>query len=293
MGRKPGYTWHEDFAMPMGFPVEAFASALAYAPDADDVFIATYPKCGTTWTQYIIYLLTHGGRPLRASQSLGAAIPHLEEVGGSAVAQLPRPRFIKTHLPYRLVPKHEAARYLFVARNPFDCVVSFFHHTRGFPTHYDFSDGTFDEYFECFIAGEVDFGDYFEHLASWLAKTSSANVRMLTYEAMWAEPRAAISAIDTFIGGNVTADAKLIDAVLEHSSIASMRRSQQRWSSRRPDDMPAFVRRGGVGDWVNYFSPSQCQRVLERSEMIDGVTRLDALWPDVFATARQRAGDRT
>jgi len=289
MGHTPSYTWHDGFAMPMGFPVDAFSSALAYEPAADDFFVATYPKCGTTWTQNIVYLLTHGGRPLNASQSLSDAIPHLEEVGGVVVDRLPPPRFIKTHLPYELVPKHPTARYLFVARNPFDCAVSFFHHTRGFVKHYAFADGTFDEYFECFIAGAVDFGDYFDHIASWLPQTCRPNVRLLTYEAMWADPRAAVVAIGDFLGWPTSRDDALIDAVLEHSSLASMQRDQQRWSSRRPDDMPAFVRRGGVGDWVNYFSPAQCRRMLEKSARVASTARLDALWPDVYSAARQRA----
>ena len=211
MGRKPSYTWHDGFAMPMGFPVDAFASALAYAPEPDDFFIVTYPKCGTTWTQNIVYLLTHGGTPLDPSERLGDHVPHLEEVGGPAVARLPRPRYIKTHLPYALAPKHETAHYLYVARNPFDCVVSFFHHTRGFVKHYDFADGTFDEFFECFIAGNVDFGDYFEHLAAWLVQTRRANVDLMTYEAMWNDPRAAVVAIAELVGGGLGRDERLVD----------------------------------------------------------------------------------
>jgi hypothetical protein len=80
--------------------------------------------------------------------------------------------------------------------------------------------------------------------------------------------------------------------VLEHSSFASMRRDQQRWSSRRPDGMPEFVRRGGVGDWLNYFSPRQCERMLEKSARYAGTVRLDTLWPDVFAAAQQRAAEQ-
>ena len=51
---------------------------------------------------------------------------------------------IKTHLPFAMTPWHDEALYVYVARNPFDCAVSFYHHTRGFPQHYRFADGTFD-----------------------------------------------------------------------------------------------------------------------------------------------------
>ena len=33
--------------------------------------------------------------------------------------------------------------------------MSFYHHTRGFPRHYDFAEGTWDTFFECFMRGEV------------------------------------------------------------------------------------------------------------------------------------------
>ena len=77
--REPRYTFHDGFRMPMGFPVENFASAQRYAAEPGDLFVATYPKCGTTWTQYILYMLVNRGRPLDAGQSLTDVFPHLEE----------------------------------------------------------------------------------------------------------------------------------------------------------------------------------------------------------------------
>jgi len=289
MSLEPSYTWHDGFAMPMGFPVDAFRSALSYAPEPSDFFIATYPKCGTTWVQNIVYLLAHGGEPLPASASMGEAIPHLEEVGGDVVRNLSSPRYIKTHLPFGLAPKSDSARYLYVARNPFDCAVSFFHHTRGFVKHYDFADGSFADYFECFVSGRVDFGDYFDNVRGWLPRSSEANVRILTYEAMQADVRGAIRTIADFMQAECADDESVIDAVVEHSSFASMSRDQQRWSSRRPEGMPAFVRKGVVGDWVNYFSTDQCYRLLERSDAIAADVELEALWPDVYAAARRYA----
>src|SRR5690606_16746884 len=77
--RRPRYVSHDGFLMPMGFPVEGFESGLRYRPAPDDVFVASYPKCGTTWTQYLLYLLLHGGEPLASDGKLEHASPHLEE----------------------------------------------------------------------------------------------------------------------------------------------------------------------------------------------------------------------
>ena len=61
------------------------------------------------------------------------------------------------------------------ARNPKDCLVSFFHHTVGFNQYYDYADGKFDDFCELFLRGGTDFDDYFKvkmeiHLLSFLAE---------------------------------------------------------------------------------------------------------------------------
>ncbi len=286
MGATPSYRMHDGFRMPLGFPATGFSSALDYRARPGDIFIATYPKCGTTWVQYIVYLLLHDAVPLTGGQLLGHSIPHLEEVGKEAVEALPDPRAIKTHFPYSMTPQHREARYIYVARNPFDCVVSFFHHTRGFEKHYNFSDGVFADFFECFVAGEVDFGDYFDHLSSWHAHRDDRNVLFLTFEKMKEDEREAVVQIATFLGLPCATDENKLDDVLRHSSFESMREGQDRWSSRRTDDMPAFVRKGVVGDWLNYFSPEQANRLADRFGASAEYSGISELWPEIIRTAQ-------
>ncbi|MEE3196825.1 MAG: sulfotransferase domain-containing protein [Pseudomonadota bacterium] len=287
--RKPSYTDHKGFLMPMGFPLEAFGSALQYTARPSDIFICAYPKCGTTWLQYIVYLILHGGKALPASSSMTKEIPHLEEVGKIAVENLDSPRCIKSHLPLRMMPYHPGAAYLYVARNPFDCAVSFYHHTRGFSQHYDFVNGSFDEFFECFLSGEVDFGDYFENLVPWYKNRGRDNILFLTYEQMKAQPLEVIRSIGSFLGAEAAAvvrDREMLKDVIRNSSYDSMSRDQQRWSSQRPDNMPAFVRKGQVGDWLNYFSPDQARRLADRFDERTLGTDLKTLWPEVLRAAR-------
>lgn len=276
--------------MPMGFPVAGFVSALEYRAQDGDVFVATYPKCGTTWMQHIVWLLAHEGRPLSGDQRLTEAFPHLEEVGSAAVEALPQPRLIKTHLPFSMTPYSASARYVVVARNPFDCAVSFYHHTRGFPHHYDFADDEFDDYFECYIEGRVDFGGYFDHLVPWGARADDDNVIFLTYEAMKADPRRAITDVGQFLGGvfgEAVGDADTLERVLEHSSFKSMSKDQQRWSSERAAGAAPFVRKGSVGDWSNQFSPEQARRLAREFDARTAGTWMSDLWPDVLNQARE------
>jgi hypothetical protein len=286
--RGPRYTVHDGFRMPMGFPAASFESGQRYRASPGDVFVASYPKCGTTWTQYIVYLLENDGRPLAAGQRLDDVFPHLEEVGEAAVRALREPRLVKTHLPLSRTPWSTQAKYIYVARNPFDCAVSFYHHTRGFVRHYDFASGTWDTFFECFVGGEVDFGDYFDNLLSWWPRRSEQNVLFLTYEQMLEAPAAAVQTIGEFLGGRaaeLARDARRLDGVVRASGFEQMRRDQNRWSSARPADMPPFVRKGAAGDWRNHFSPLQARRLAEKFRARTAGTGIERLWPGFAANA--------
>ncbi|MGK7943478.1 MAG: sulfotransferase domain-containing protein [Microcystaceae cyanobacterium] len=285
MGHKPSYYLHNGFRMPMGFPPDGFESGLTYQAQKGDVFLVTYPKCGTTWTQYIVWLLLHQGQPLLPNQRLDQVFPHLEEVGKEVVQQLPIPRLIKTHLPYKLTPYHPQAKYLYIVRNPFDCVVSFYHHTRGFIEHYNFADGTFDQFFECFIKGEVDFGDYFDHLLGWYPQSAQDNCICLTYESMQQDIKQAILKIAHFLGGRFLENANqalILEEVIKQSHFSQMKKDQQRWSSQRPEKMPPFIRKGQVGDGDNYLSDEQKERLKQRFLDKTKGTDIIQLWPNLF-----------
>jgi hypothetical protein len=274
--------------MPMGFPVAGFESGQRYRATPGDVFVASYPKCGTTWAQYIVYLLLNDARPLTATQSLNDVFPHLEEVGRDVVRALREPRLIKTHLPFARTPWNPEAKYLYVARNPYDCAVSFYHHTRGFVRHYDFAEGSWDTFFDCFLAGEVDFGDYFDNLLSWWPHRSDPNVLFLTFERMLENPAAAVMQIAAHLGGRaaqLVADGRCLESVVQASSFKEMQRDQRRWSSERPNDMPAFVRKGVVGDAANYFSADQAARLAAKFRERTAGTGLDELWPWIARNA--------
>lgn len=293
--RRPRYTVHDGFRMPMGFPVDGFASGLSYRPRAGDIFVSTYPKCGTTWMQYLVWLIVRGAEPLPPERTLGDVFPHLEEVGAAAVEALPEPRLIKTHLPSGMAPLHRDAKYIYVARNPFDCAVSFFHHTRGFVRHYDFADGTFDEFFECFAAGEVDFGDYFDHVIAWHARADDDNLLFVTYEAMQADIDRVIEDVGAFLGGDAernVRDPATRAKIRAASSFDSMRRDQRRWSSERPAGMPEFVRKGIVGDWRTHFSAEQARRLAELFARRTGGQGAYLLWPDIVAEAMSLAASK-
>lgn len=102
----------------------------------DDIVIATYPKCGTTWTQRVVDLLVFqntDARPIMDNSVwLDARIfaPHAENLA-TLEAQKHR-RFIKSHLPFDALPIYDTVKYVHVARDGRDAFLSWHNHVRGF-----------------------------------------------------------------------------------------------------------------------------------------------------------------
>ena len=95
---------------------------------ADDIFISTPPKCGTTWTQAIVASLIfgradHGHKPAHISPWLDANFTPWEEIRAMLEAQIHR-HFIKTHMPLDSMPFHAGCVHLAVYLDPRDAFFS-------------------------------------------------------------------------------------------------------------------------------------------------------------------------
>ncbi|KAM7296013.1 sulfotransferase ssu-1-like [Ixodes scapularis] len=292
------------------FHDETIRSALGYKPAPGDVFIVSYPKCGTTWLQHIVYSIFNGRAPPGNRMGILREMPFLEMQGVESIKDMPRPGAIKTHMPFQFQPYSKDAKYLYITRNPYDCCVSFFYHTKGLP-HYNFADGTFDEFFEMFIEGKVDTGDYFDNLLSWYEHRNDPNVLFLTYEDLKEDTAAWVLKIAHFLGEEygikLRANPRALDEVIEQTNMVSMRKHVNKGlesffvdvkaipEERRPrwlrlmmesvgeeglkkPMITDFVRKGVVGDWKGHFSAEQVRRFKERiASKIRGSDVMD-LW---------------
>ncbi|GFX99637.1 sulfotransferase 1C2 [Trichonephila clavipes] len=305
------------FQIPM-FPLENFRSALEYKPIPGDVFIITYPKCGTTWAQQILVLIFRQGVPLESRKEFNDATPFMDAKGAKSAEDMPRPNAIKTHLPFRLIPWSDQAKYIYIARNPKDCCVSYLHHMRNIP-HRGF-EGNFDEFFELFMDGKMHYEDYFEHLMEWYKHRNDPNVLFLTYEQMHEDTEAAILKMASFIDDEKYAeplrtDNEKLKNVVKFSSFKSMKEAAEKRveevlsmteeeilnsdipkgermsilrirersdvsKAKNNSHIMQNIRKGVVGDWRNYFSEDQCQRMDEKFAEITKGTELENLWKD-------------
>jgi aryl sulfotransferase len=105
-----------------------------YRARPDDIIIATFPKCGTTWAQRIVSMLLAGSSapaPVGGAwldfRLRGPVEPVLE-----AADATPGRRHLKAHLPYDALPVWEGVKFIHVARDGRDAAMSMHNHMRGF-----------------------------------------------------------------------------------------------------------------------------------------------------------------
>ncbi|KAL1485205.1 hypothetical protein MTO96_032122 [Rhipicephalus appendiculatus] len=286
-------------------------SAINYKPKPGDVFIATYPKCGTTWLQFIVYGIFNRGSFPKDSLEFALSSPFLELLGAEAALKMPRPGAIKTHMPFGKVPYSKDAKYITVTRNPFDVCVSYYYHTKD-NTTYNVPDIAFDDYFDNFVSGTVPFGDYFDHLLSWYGHRNDPNVLFFTYEELKTDTRAQILKIADFLGaeyGNILRnDDHIMKKLLDGSAFKNMQATVDSGGSvlHRLIDLPPeralkslevyreplrhrsaskgavrYLRKGIVGDWKNHFSDEQVDRMKKRIVEKCGHTDVMNLWDGI------------
>ena len=94
----------EGVRIPKFFSKECFESALRFQPKLGDIFVATYPKCGTTWMQNVVLNVLRRGQPLERPGDFFLASPFLDQLGAEESERLMiRPGVYKTHLTFQKV----------------------------------------------------------------------------------------------------------------------------------------------------------------------------------------------
>lgn len=286
--QRPYYVDFDGYRLSSPFDADLLRSALEYKPQADDVFVVTFPKCGTTWVQHIAYLIYNGGQKPKDGLDFLKNSPFLEMTGAGCLSSMKRPGIIKSHFPYSMMPMSHEAKYIYVCRNPKDCVTSFFYHTKGF-SGYKFTRGTFSTFFDIFCEGQTDFNDYFDHVLGWYEHRDEPNILFLHYEDMKAEPRENVLKIAKFLGQNyhekLLQDASYMENVLKYSDVSAMKQytneSLAQFFSKPlqagedvPEGLQLFhkvthdnpseaklVRKGIVGDWKAHLTPEMNDRL--------------------------------
>jgi hypothetical protein len=245
-----------------------------------DIFIATYPRSGTTWTQQMVHLLVNQGQ--QGEKRLSDVVPWLETMprrpGGMAefLKSLPERRIFTSHLPYPLMPDlgNTTAKAIYVARNPKDVAISGYFHNQSKAGY----EGSWEEFFQLFLHDDVKFGPYFDHILPWWqAGQKDERILFMKYEDMKHDQAGSIAKLAAFL--DIQADRQLIEKVVALSDFESMKSGETtnfNWIPQKADK-PKHFRKGDIGDWRNYFSAEQSQQMDElfMQKMKDSGLQLD------------------
>ena len=191
---------------------------------SSDVYVVTYPRSGTTWVQFILYLL----------KSRDLAFDHISQVSpwwerslalGYCESQdfeaFTSPRVFKSHLPRRWLP--EKGRFIYIVRDGLDVAVSYHSLYR---SHLGFK-GDFGDFFELFLRGELQYGSWFKHVEGWRKFSDRENVLLVGYEHLLSDLRGTVSSIVQFLGWSV--DHSILDDVVQKASFNFMKAHEERF----------------------------------------------------------------
>ncbi|KAL1140700.1 hypothetical protein AAG570_000630 [Ranatra chinensis] len=248
----------------------------------DDVWIITYPRSGTTLCQELIWLLNNELDFKTSSEiKLNARFPFYEfailnneklhneiielnsnnpdivenlkqwRTPGYIKAEMMKsPRHLKTHLPFSLLPQNvgEACKAIYVARNPKDVAVSYYHHNRLIQLHgYN---GDFKQYWKYFENDLLVFSPYWEHIKEGWERRNKPNILFLFYEDIIKDMPGAIKTVAKFLNKTISTDD--IDALVNHLQIDNFKKSVPLAENVPMEgvfkkDEESFIRRGKIG----------------------------------------------
>ncbi|KOC59245.1 Sulfotransferase 4A1 [Habropoda laboriosa] len=257
----------------------------------DDVWVCSFPKTGTTWTQEMIWCIANDLDFEGAKVRLAERFPFLEySVLFDYTTILPRypemklpqlvldsveytknrasPRFIKTHLPFTLLPRQlrtgeKKPKIVYVARNPKDTCVSYYYHCRLMEGYR----GDFNNFSRLFLGEKRSFAPYWDHVLDFWNRRTDSNVLFLKYEDMKANLSTVIEKSSAFFSKIMSSDET--KALTQHLSFANMKsnpavnyedhiKMNRQMKSINVDG--EFIRSGKVDQWREEMSESVIER---------------------------------
>jgi len=246
----------------------------------DDIWIVTYPKSGTTWTQEMVWQIVNNVDPGKGQLPLFTRSPFVEmgcitkdmpfgcppgmpkHIGDMMADFMADPliytskltgrRVIKCHLPMEMQPKDlvEKCKVVYVARNIKDMAVSWFHHMVNITPH-DFK-GNFEDHLDLMEKDLHMYGSYFHHVLGGWALKDHPNMRFMWYEDMKKDIKKEVLDTCNFIDHPLAPEK--LEELLDHISLGSMKKNPAVNMPRSPIMRGDFIRKGVVGDHKNFFS---------------------------------------
>ncbi|KAJ1413469.1 Sulfotransferase domain [Sesbania bispinosa] len=251
-----------------------------------DVVIATLPKSGTTWLKALTFAIVNRqhfpsleNHPLLTSNS-HELVPFFEvnifgdylgEFSQYPLSDMKEPRLFGTHIPFpslaKSIKESSNCKIIYICRNPFDTFVStwtFFNQVKldPLPTL------NLEEAFEKYCEGMSEFGPFWNHMLGYLkeSKARPDKVLFLKYEDLKEDVNFHVKRVGEFLGCPFTQEEEssgVIENIIKLCSFEKMKELEVNKSGTLGLNFEKkyYFRKGKIGDWVNYLSPSMVEKL--------------------------------
>ncbi len=214
----------------------------------DDVFLASYPRSGNTWTRFLVGNLVHQNEPV-TFLNVERLVPDMYKSSDRVLRKLPRPRIVKSHECFD--PRYK--KVIYIVRDPRDVAVSNYHwelKLRSVPEGYPIEDFV-PRWMEPQFWPRI--GSWGDHVTSWLStRQGSKSFLVLRYEDLKQDPQRALAQVAEFLG--IEPSVERLNRAVDLSSAENMRKLEKqdgaKWvaTTLTRQDKP-FVRSATSGGW--------------------------------------------
>ncbi|XP_045175759.2 amine sulfotransferase-like [Mercenaria mercenaria] len=241
----------------------------------DDIWVCSYPRSGTTLTQQIVSLVMTLDFKAATTVQLNERFPQVDITderypyfkGVKYIEQLPSPRMVKCHLHHFLLPeqlRNGKGRIIYIARNPKDVVVSWYHLLEWTDELLDDLD-TWDKFLDSFVDGTGIFCPWPRHVTEYWERRDDKNVLFLKYENVTKDISKAVKDIACFLNREITDED--VDRISKFCHVDNMRKNDMAnlsyWRDfKKVNDNAGgrFINKGKSGVWKEFLSHEEATK---------------------------------
>ncbi|XP_065281854.1 amine sulfotransferase-like isoform X2 [Dermacentor albipictus] len=262
------YRYVEGLRMHKLFKDEAILSAMNYKPREGDVLVVTYPKCGTNWTQFIVYNILSHAAPVSNIGEFRMTCPFIDMTGASS-AENPG-------LTPKTVPDVSFEKFLSLYLEGKVLYGDYFDHLLPWYEHRGAENILFITYEQL----KADTRSQVLKIADFLGEQHGTALRKdddLLQRVLHACSLESMKAI--FSVKPVDVAKMRLEASPEESETFAVMKDMAELKVEMHEGS-GFVRKGIVGDWRNYFTTEQVKRTKEWIRQKTQGSGVMALWED-------------